>query len=183
MWINLATQYYVAGRFASTAGLVPVYGNLFHHAIELYLKAILASTLSKKQLKQRWHHLDQLWEEVKSQHATMNLSRFDGTIRALHRFEDVRYPNEAGMIASLMPPGSQQGVTLMVGPLPSTLPHAHEVHVAEIDELVVELVRLLVPPGYVPSALLSLTDEGLRALKHENQMASRWFDTALSGSA
>jgi hypothetical protein len=41
---DLATQYYVAGRLAARGGLVPVHGNLFHHAIEMYLKATLVGT-------------------------------------------------------------------------------------------------------------------------------------------
>ena len=36
-----ATQYYVAGRLAARTKLVPVYGNLFHHAVEMFLKTAL----------------------------------------------------------------------------------------------------------------------------------------------
>ena len=35
---DFATQCYVVARLAARAGLVPVYGTLFHHAIEMPLK-------------------------------------------------------------------------------------------------------------------------------------------------
>lgn len=36
-----AAQYYVAGRLTARAELIPIYGNLLHHAVEMFLKAAL----------------------------------------------------------------------------------------------------------------------------------------------
>src|SRR5262245_52180009 len=41
IFYDCGMQYYVAARFAARAGLVPTHGNLFHHAIEMCLKAAL----------------------------------------------------------------------------------------------------------------------------------------------
>ena len=43
---DLATQYYIAGRLAARAAQAPVYGNLLHHAVEMYLKGALVGTLT-----------------------------------------------------------------------------------------------------------------------------------------
>jgi hypothetical protein len=53
---DLAVQYYVAARLAARAFLLPVNGNLFHHAVELCLKAALVGTLTLKQMKKRYGH-------------------------------------------------------------------------------------------------------------------------------
>ena len=37
-----AGQYYVVGRFAAFAGLIPITGNLLHHAVEMFLKGGLS---------------------------------------------------------------------------------------------------------------------------------------------
>ena len=37
-YFRFGTQYYVAGRYAALVWLIPVAGNLLHHAIEMYLK-------------------------------------------------------------------------------------------------------------------------------------------------
>ena len=46
-----ATPYYVAGRLAARVGLVPVYGNLLHHAVEMYLKTELVKVVSREDLR------------------------------------------------------------------------------------------------------------------------------------
>ena len=50
---ELATPYYVAGRAAAMADVVPVYGNLLHHALKLYLKAALIRHVPVKALGTR----------------------------------------------------------------------------------------------------------------------------------
>jgi hypothetical protein len=40
--IQHGLQYYVAGRFATSNGFIPVSANLLHHGVELLLKACLA---------------------------------------------------------------------------------------------------------------------------------------------
>ena len=93
--IKAGTQYYLAGRFGAFAGMNPVTGNLFHHAVELYLKGALArrgwdlNTLRSK----FGHHLPKLWAQFKSEWSNRELARFDQSIEDLHRREHIRYPD------------------------------------------------------------------------------------------
>src|SRR5439155_16297211 len=98
------TQYYIAARLAARGGLLPVHGNLFHHAVEMYLKAALVGTTPVKQLKKIGHGLEPLWSEFKKKAGDPALSRFDGAIAALDKFEDIRYPDEIvakGMVVTI----------------------------------------------------------------------------------
>jgi hypothetical protein len=45
LYFRYATDYYVAARFAFFARSMPTAGNLFHHAVELYLKGSLLMSL------------------------------------------------------------------------------------------------------------------------------------------
>ena len=40
-YFKIATDYYIAGRYAYFSALIPTAGNLLHHAVELYLKGYL----------------------------------------------------------------------------------------------------------------------------------------------
>src|SRR5437667_12264889 len=92
----LATQYYVAARLAARAVLIPVHGNLFHHAVEMYLKAALVGTLPVVEMKQPpyIHDLTALWDRFKTKEADPALACFDTTIRELHGYESVSYPDK-----------------------------------------------------------------------------------------
>ena len=90
---QLAVQYYVAGRYAAIAQLIPVLGNLLHHAIEMSLKAALADHMTLKQLRNLSHDLTKVWAQFKSQYPAAPAARFDDVVAALHRFEDLRYPD------------------------------------------------------------------------------------------
>jgi len=57
---QLAFQYYVAGREAAILQLIPVLGNLLHHADKMSLKAAIASRNSLAQLKRLRHNLPKL---------------------------------------------------------------------------------------------------------------------------
>jgi hypothetical protein len=99
-------QYYVAGRAAVLAALNPVYGSLFHHAVESCLKARLSQKYSLKQLAQRQfgHNLTKLWETFKLDFPNENLAEFDDIIADLDRFEWLRYPD------AIVKEGAQIGV-------------------------------------------------------------------------
>ncbi len=65
-YLNIAIQYYVAGRSAIFAGSIPVAGNLVHHAFEMLLKYLLLSSFSTRQLKKEFgHNLNKLWRAFK----------------------------------------------------------------------------------------------------------------------
>lgn len=91
---SLGVQYYTAGRCAFLARLSPVAANLFHHAIEMLLKAHLSQLRTLKELRSPFgHHLAKLWEEFKASCPTENLAAFDVTVELLNEFEVLRYPD------------------------------------------------------------------------------------------
>jgi hypothetical protein len=50
-FLSLGIQYYAAARLAVLAELSPVFGNLYHHAIEAFLKAQLSQKFHSKSLR------------------------------------------------------------------------------------------------------------------------------------
>lgn len=136
MFFSTANQYYIAGRFGALAGLVPVVGNLLHHAVEMYLKGALSKTKTLAELKNLGHCLPNVWSEFKAQVKDPALDRLDGVVAALHSFEELRYPDSVlakGMscTVSITRPsaaGSSGGAA-------ATVPQ-YGVCLEEIDELV-----------------------------------------------
>jgi hypothetical protein len=92
-FFELATQYYVAGRFGAFAQTMPVAANLLHHAIEMYLKGALASHLTLPQLKTVGHCLLRAWASFKTQFNDGALQAFDAFVAELDKFETIRYPD------------------------------------------------------------------------------------------
>jgi len=131
-YFYLATQYYTAARYSARAALTPVCGNLFHHAIELYVKGALSERVSGEEMKNLGHRLINIWGRFKVQFPDPSLERFDGPIAALDKFESIRYPEklvsegavcvftferfDAARMASYSP-GSAPSYVLMVGEL------------------------------------------------------------------
>lgn len=93
-FFTLATQYYVAGRYAAQVTGIPVAGNLLHHAIEMYLKGGLGKKgLTLAELKKLGHNLPAIWEAFKSKFGLSTSSPHNQVIRDLHDFEELRYPD------------------------------------------------------------------------------------------
>lgn len=92
--IRQATQYYASGRFATINGMIPVCGNLLHHAVEMFLKGALAHRIDLKELRKLDHNLNRIWRRTKSEFPKVDLSPFDVAIQNLNRFELIRYPDE-----------------------------------------------------------------------------------------
>ena len=90
---QLAVQYYVAGRSAAISQMIPVLGNLLHHAVEMSLKAALAPSLTMRDLKGLSHNLPKIWDQFKAHFPNMKSSSFDAVVAALHKFEELRYPD------------------------------------------------------------------------------------------
>ncbi|SIO55869.1 hypothetical protein SAMN05443247_08143 [Bradyrhizobium erythrophlei] len=89
-------QYYIAARFAVPGGLNPVAANLLHHAIEFMLKGTLVKTRELRGLQNKYgHKLPPLWKDFKTVVGDAGLTRFDAIIDGLHRYEDLRYPDDA----------------------------------------------------------------------------------------
>jgi len=54
--LGFGFQYYIVARCGVRAHLLPVTGNLFHHAIEMFLKARLSQSMSSKEMKKQFSH-------------------------------------------------------------------------------------------------------------------------------
>jgi hypothetical protein len=162
-----AAQYYVAGRAAAMARLAPIYGNLLHHAIEMFLKTALIRVVSPKEMKNKYgHNIEKLWDRFKTKEADRALDRFDATICALHAFENLRYPDnipDAAILVNLTWQASD-AVEASVTAVPRT--RKYEFFMSDVDELVIEILKR-VPLN--PKALTGMvSSRGREALAYQN---------------
>jgi HEPN domain-containing protein len=172
---DLATQYYVAARIAAKTGLAPIHGNLFHHAVELYLKAALVGTIPVEQMKRHpySHDLRALWRAFKTRENDPALDRFDRTVEALNEFESIRYPDKIvdhGMIVGIAWKPDD------VGPVTGTgkMPPSYGVVIEEVDHLIIDVLRRAsVNPKFFS---MRFTHPVAReALAYENPEAASWL--------
>jgi len=172
-------QYYVAGRGAARVFLTPIYGNLLHHAVEMFLKCALIDVLSAEEMRSReyGHNLVNLWRCFKEQEAgpAFNgdpaVDRFDATIRCLHEFEELRYPDNIrhGAIMMALAWLPDEAVTTS-GP---SKPKQFEIIIADVDRLVMEILkRANLNPRYFSNPLSAGAREALQRL---NPHASDWL--------
>lgn len=175
IFLDQATQYYVAARLTARDGLVPVHGNLFHQAVEKYLKAALVGTLPLAQMKKKpySHDLNALWDVFKTKEADPALDRFDPAIQALHEFESIRYPDkivEKGMLASV----AWEPHHAVTASSSEELPPNYEVIIGDIDNLVIEVLQRI---RRNPKALMTRVTRAhaREALAYQNQQAARWL--------
>jgi hypothetical protein len=167
-YFDLATQYYLAARWATFTIAGAVAGNLFHHAIELYLKGGLSRNLSRPQLKKLGHDLRRLWKVYKQKYSASELSGFDSCIRQLHRFETIRYPDavaEKGMFFAIPVSRPQPPLDFPVFGGGST-PPTYFVVVNDIDQLIKILFTIgLLNPDFF---FAKLTMEAKAVLHRDN---------------
>ncbi len=172
-FFSLATQYYVAGRLAAIDGIVPVYGNLFHHAVEMYLKGALVGTLSVKQMRNPpyKHDLNALWDSFKAKEADPALHAFTPTIAALHEFDSIRYPEQIvakGMMVNIV--WAREDVAQVIGK--ATMPPKYEFVINDVDGLVIEI---LCRASRNPKALHpGVRSTARNALAYRNPHATDW---------
>jgi hypothetical protein len=127
-FFDLGIQYYVVARFSAIAGLIPVSGNQYHHAVEMLLKGQLAKTVPLEVLKRTYsHRLKRTWKDFKNLFPTEDLSSFDGLLRGLDRFEQIRYPDNVlreGMSVALdwHPPETPTKITGTAKKVPGERP-------------------------------------------------------------
>ncbi len=166
---DLATQYYVAARLAARAGLPTVYGNLFHRAVEMYLKAALVGTLSVEEMRRSpySHDLTALWARFKQRAADTALDHYDETIRQLQVFESVRYPDaivSEGMFVSI---AWRPGDTAMFADVPR-----YEVIISNVDTLIIQILnKALINPRFYGGWI---NDHAKEAFRYENPQADKW---------
>jgi hypothetical protein len=173
---DLATEYYVAARIAAMTFLMNIYGNLFHHAVELYLKAALVGTIPVERMKQRpyIHDLRELWREFKTKESDPALGRFDSTIAALHEFESIRYPDKRVDDGFNVTLAWKRGDVRELGPTTMSSLPKYEVVIEEVDHLIIEVLRRasLDPKAFT----LGLRHHSVvrDALTYQNPEADNW---------
>jgi hypothetical protein len=92
-FMKLGVQYYVTARQSAWSGLW-VCGNLYHHALEMFLKAGLSRKYSLRELRKQFgHELIAIWNAFKADFPSPALLEFDATIADIAGFEDIRYPD------------------------------------------------------------------------------------------
>jgi hypothetical protein len=91
-YFDTGVAYYVTARMAYFARAIPVSGNLFHHALEMFLKGYLCLTVDEWGRRSLRHNLRRTWRRFKVEVKDANLDRFDEAIRAIDHFEQLRYP-------------------------------------------------------------------------------------------
>jgi hypothetical protein len=172
-FMRYGVQYYGSARTAFHDRYFPVCGNIFHHAIEMLLKAELSRDHSLDQLKKRFgHDLAKLWIEFKRRFPTANLQEFDGTINLLNEFEELRYPD------SQLAKGAHivmRNEPSRAADAPTSLPAVptYELTLTAIDNLVGRILQVMLRD---PKRYFSVTTEdGLRRLVKGNPACGDWF--------
>lgn len=169
-----AAQYYLAGRYAAMCGLVPVFGLLFHHALEMALKAVILrqhpemDELSATRFFKRnfGHCLAKLWAEAKPLAPLARLDELDAVVEKLDGFEDVRYPL-SGVLTSVgltyEPGGPVHGPPEDGRPFKSVW-----VSLDELDALMTRVWRVFrLPVGYLRwQADLTKLAEGVYSMRN-----------------
>lgn len=180
-FFTVGIQYYVVARFGAMAKLIPVAGNLYHHAVEMLLKGQLAKSHTLEQLKKNYsHRLSETWAAFKGLFPAEDLSTFDSLIVALDRFERIRYPDNVlkeGMAATIgwtpAPPRRLEGQGANVP--------QYELAVTVLDRLVGELFRLC---SINPAAYMSHFNlHAVAVLENENPSCKGWFPERERGTS
>jgi hypothetical protein len=166
-FLDFGFQYYIAARFGTRARLSPVAGNLFHHAIEMFLKAYLSRSMSSDAMKNKLgHKLKRQWDAFKSSFPTVHLSGFDKLIEALDSFETIRYPDELITKGAEIVLALDRNVAGSTGQIGGTPIPRYEVVLADVDELVRKIFALSSRnPAFFTNPL---NDYAREALKFEN---------------
>jgi hypothetical protein len=170
---QIALQYYAAGRFAALTWLMPVSGNIIHHAVEMMLKGRLTHTLTLQQMadKPYRHNLPRIWQAFKALFPAENLTRFDAFIDLLHAFDSIRYPDR------LLQLGAQITVGFVTenrlgGRDPARPEPAYRLSITDLDELMDELFRLC---SINPEAYLHAYNDAAEVIRKHNVSCQGWF--------
>jgi hypothetical protein len=167
-----AVDYYVAGRFAARASLVPLAGNMMHHAIELSLKAALVERVGMDKLRHKFgHNVPKLWNEYRG--ARTNLSKFDRMVAEVDRFEEIRYPDAlAANGGNTLTSWIAHRDDLRGHPALQAAP-IYELVVHDVDEFIVTLLDSEIGYDVWPHSRL-FVPTALDAIMHNNPFADRW---------
>ena len=140
-YFNIATHYYVAGRYAVFAGMIPTAGNLFHHAIEMYLKGCLCRFLGEGERRLLGHALRRLWRRFRTDSGDPTLEKYDRMIKELDKFESIRYPERTARRGMLAEFAFERPDPNRLGAGPGRPEPRYLLVVEEIDQLVTVLFQ------------------------------------------
>jgi HEPN domain-containing protein len=167
-FVRRGCEYYASARFAMHAGQSYISGNLFHHAVEMLLKAGLANNgTSLSELRDMGHRLRKLWRAYKDQHTEAGLERHNKTIKGLDKFEDIRYPNpDLHSIGVAMEWSSKPFEVKTFGGLRA--PKQYPLRVSSIDDLVADVLKASL---WNPGVFMGNNEAALEAVKRHNEHA------------
>jgi len=172
LFMQNACQYYATARFAMRAGCAPVCGNLFHHAVEMFLKVALAQRRELSNLERMRHKLkEKLWPAFKEDFPNPHLSQHDKTIACVDKFEDIRFPDEVLK--------SGMGVlAVWSGPVGELLRGAEQyvIVVSDIDDLIVDVLKVCSrnPVAFIASSNPAAREAITRHNDHALQFLITW---------
>ena len=165
-YFTTATQYYIAGRYAYFSGLIPTAGNQFHHAVEMYLKGYLSLQTTESERIRLGHSLKRIWRVFKQKVGDTVLTEYDTTIKALDRFESLRYPEKSAI------EGCEIHFSLVAPNPPSTGQYAmpssqrYDIVLHQVDHLIATIFQ---KSGLNPQFFSNrLNDTALTFLRKEN---------------
>ena len=166
-FVTNACQYYAAARFAMNAQCNPVCGNLFHHAVEMFLKGGLARKRPLSELQDMRHNLKKIWRAFKADFPGASLSRHDKTIKSLDKFEEIRYPGGAmKSIGISLEWAGPAGTITTYGGISS--PRKYSVIVSDLDHLVADVLRA---SSWNPGVFMGSNPAALEAITRYNDHA------------
>ena len=168
-FVKSGCEYYATARFAMHAQRSLICGNLFHHAVEMLLKAGLAKRgKSLPELESMRHNLTKLWRAYKNDHPEAELERHSKTIKRLDKHEEIRYPN-TGMHSiglSLQWSGEPAEAKTFGG---LRTPKQYAIIVSDIDHLVADVLKT---SSWNPGVFMGTNQAALEAIKRENNYAN-----------
>jgi hypothetical protein len=173
-FLDWGFQYYVAARRGARAQLSPVTGNLYHHAIEMFLKARLSRSIPLEELKKKefGHRLKSLWDAFKAEFSSEGLSQFDPLIDTLDRFESIRYPDEIVANGAQLVIAWDEKAAAGTGLKAGEAPPRYEIVVASLDKLIAEILKISSRSPAFFTGTGRLNDYARKALSYENSLAS-----------
>jgi hypothetical protein len=161
---RLGLEYYVTGRFAVAARLVPVSANLLHHGIEMLLKAAIVLRAGVRGLH-RGHNLPTLWRGFKRQFPSEMASGFDSVVKDLHAFEHIRYPDDMMREGAAIVFGFEAVGTIERNGTPIPVPNYR----LSLDDVDVLVKHIFSAAGINPSAFPLHGPTAQKFLNHRNK--------------
>src|SRR5262249_10514056 len=121
------------------------------------------------------HNLERLWQRYKELVSSPALDRFDSMIKALHEFEELRYPDNIplGAVTMSIAWTPEHAAKPYSGTTPA---RQYEVFISDVDGLIIEILDRAEanPEFYVTETVIGDGSRAKVALMYQNQYAARW---------